>query len=49
LTDITGAVIHDVLTTPFDELVWQTGSGVITIDAGFPGQRTLMEIGANAG
>jgi hypothetical protein len=47
LTDITGAVIHDVLTTPFGALVSQTGSGAITSDAGFPGQRTLMEIGTN--
>jgi RHS repeat-associated protein len=36
-----------VLTTPFGALVSQTGSGAITSDAGFPGQRTLMEIGTN--
>jgi RHS repeat-associated protein len=47
LTDITGAVIHDVLTTPFGELVSQTGSRAITSDAGFPGQRMLMEISTN--
>ncbi len=47
LTDVTGAITRDVVTTPFGELVSQTGTGPVTSDAGFPGQRTLMEISGN--
>jgi RHS repeat-associated protein len=47
LTDAAGAIVRDMVTTPFGELAGQAGAAAYTADAGFPGQRTLMEIGGN--
>ena len=45
LTDATGTVVHDRVTTPFGELVSGVGSGSSSLTLRFPGQRADGEAG----